>query len=369
MYFLQDGDTEEFRRALRMSPEVYNELLTTLTPALQKKHTNCRPPVSPEVRLALTLRYLVHGESFLSLSEHFRVGRSTAGLIMKETCQAIIDILMDDYLVTPSTTEDWLKVSSEFQTRWNFPHLLGAVDGKHIRIVAPSKSGSYYFNYKEYHSIVLMAVANANYEFIFVDAGAEGRASDGGIWAKCGLKTRMDSPQNPLNIPQPSPIPGIQGDIPFFLVGDDAFKLNFNLMKPYPGQNLNRMERIFNYRLSRCRRIIENCFGIMVARFKIFQRAIEVEPDAAQNVTLACCILHNYLRRKSTNYVTPTTVDNEMSDGTIVPGTWRHEARPLNPLQIGRGRNPSRYAKEVRNKLKDYFVTPEGEVQWQYADD
>lgn len=62
------------------------------------------------------------------------------------------------------------------------PHCLGAVDGKHFRIEAPPDSGSLYYNYKNFYSIVMMAVVNQDYEFIQVDVGAEGRCSDGGIW-------------------------------------------------------------------------------------------------------------------------------------------------------------------------------------------
>ena len=68
-----------------------------------------------------------------------------------------------------------------YEREWNFPHTLGSIDGKHIRISAPAFGGSKFYNYKGFHSIVLMAIANANYEFIFVQSGAEGSNSDGGI--------------------------------------------------------------------------------------------------------------------------------------------------------------------------------------------
>lgn len=83
-------------------------------------------------------------------------------------------------LQTPSTEDEWLLVSDEFERRWNFPHVLGALDGKHIRITSPPQSGSYFYNYKGFYSIILMALVNVKYEFIFVDIGAGGKASDGG---------------------------------------------------------------------------------------------------------------------------------------------------------------------------------------------
>ncbi|KAJ8954599.1 hypothetical protein NQ318_003130 [Aromia moschata] len=59
----------------------------------------------------------------------------------------------------PTTVSEWNDIANAFQDRWQFPHCLGAVDGKHVQIIAPHGSGSYYFNYNKTHSIVLMAIA------------------------------------------------------------------------------------------------------------------------------------------------------------------------------------------------------------------
>ena len=270
------------------------------------------------------------------------------------------------FFQTPSTEAEWLQVSHDFHRKWNFPHVIGCIDGKHIRIVCPRKGGSLYYNYKDFHSIVLLGICNANYEFIYVHVGCEGRCSDGGIWSQTKLQNLFEDDSNPMGLPTSCHFEGINNPLPFFLVGDDAFKLCPYLLKPYWGYNLTHVQRIFNYRLSRCRRLIENVFGIMSTRFTLLQRAIEVSPDRAQNIVMACCVLHNFLRKCSSGYLAGTSVDQELGDGSIVGGDWRQDRLALVPINIDQNRNPSLFAKEIRNKLADYFVTPQGELHWQY---
>lgn len=107
-----------------------------------------------------------------------------------------------------------------------------------------------------------MAVSNANYEFMMVDVGVSGRVSDGGIISY--TKFRKALAGNTLGIPEQTQLPNSQKILPFVFLGDDAFGLTKNVMRPYPQSALN-VKRIFNYRLSRACRVIENTSGILSA--------------------------------------------------------------------------------------------------------
>ena len=187
-----------------------------------------------------------------------------------------------------------MNVAREFYTQWNFPNCVGALDGKHITIRKPACSGAMYFNYKHCFSIVLLALVDANYRFLFCDIGAQGRCSDAGIFSESHLNEALLT--NTMGIPEPAALPGQQEKFPFCIVADDAFPLRDHLMKPFPQRNLSHQQRIFNYRLSRARRCVENAFGIMASRFRVLLNPIALGPKKVDCVIIACCTLHNMLR-------------------------------------------------------------------------
>lgn len=261
----------------------------------------------------------------------------------------------------------WEQISAGFNHQWNMPHCIGSIDGKHFRITRPPCTGTLFYNYKQYYSIVMLAVADHQYRFIYMDVGAEGKSSDGGVWARTELQRDMNDPSNPLNIPAPRPLPGVQQDLPFYLVGDDAFPLRPNLMKPFPQLNMNLRQRVFNYRLSRCRRVIENAFGILTTKFRLFRRELTMRPKNCEPVIGAAVVLHNMLRERcGSSYIPNGLVDLEDGSHEVVPGRWRQEG-PLDRMNALPPRNTAHQAKEVRNMLADHFVHPLGEVPWQYA--
>lgn len=189
----------------------------------------------------------ITGEDHYSLSRQFRIGHSTVNDIVHETCREIYLELKDEHLQMPKTHERWVQIMKEFERSWNFPNCVGALDGKHIVIKKPAKSGSIYINYKKSFSIILLAVVDANYKFIYTDVGAPGSQGDAGVWQTTPLQEAILNKKAGLpNEVKVASAPDIL--LPPVFVADDAFPIGGNMMKPFGGTSLTADKRVFNYR-------------------------------------------------------------------------------------------------------------------------
>lgn len=293
------------------------------------------------------------GDSLKTISFSYRLGHSTVYTIVIDTCKAIIKNLMSEVMPEP-TESKWKEIAEDFWTHWNFPNCIGALDGKHIVIQAPPNSGSLYFNYKKTFSIVLLALVDAHYNFITIDVGAYGKNSDGGILMHSKLGKMLET--NNLNVPSSSTLPGTSCTAPFVILGDEAFPLKTYLLRPYPGKQLdNEKKRIYNYRHCRTRRVVENAFGILSQKFRIFNRRIQANPENADLIVLTSCVLHNFIK----------IYDGKSSyNRNVTESTRFDETININNIQF-QGGNASQDAFHVREIFADFFSSPSGTVSWQ----
>ncbi|KAM7294246.1 hypothetical protein ISCGN_023763 [Ixodes scapularis] len=362
-------DTEAYRRWIRMDTGSFEDLLSRVRPLIEKEDTNFRLCVPAGERLAITLRYLATEDSQMSLQFQFRRAHNTVSTIVAEVCPAIYSALKDDFLKVPSSPAEWKAVAQGYQDLWQFPHCVGALDGKHIALVPPHQSGAQFRNYKGFFSIVLMALVDADLNFIFVDVGRNGRMNDSGIWGACRLKEALE--RQPPMLPQAELLPRSREVAPYVIVGDEGFGLKPYLMRPYPVSDLTTDKRLFNYRLSRARRTSENAFGVLANRWQIFRSPLRHNPNRAIDIVLATVALHNFLRARRTTrqlYTPPDSLDAEnILSGTVRNGSWREGVTPAGAMRQFRrgGSNSSDDAKAVRELYTRYFVN-EGQVSWQW---
>lgn len=158
------------------------------------------------------------------------------------------------------------------------------------------------------------------------------------------------------------------GNVSFVFIADDAFALREDFLKPFPMQNLTYEERIFNYRLSCARRVVENAFGILATRFRVFHTTINFAPSKVVDIVLACVVLHHFLRRKCRmTYTNPAALDNEDTEtGSVTEGEWRRD--PVGDYTFQRLKCKPRKATELtkasRIDYMKYFIG-KGRVPWQ----
>ncbi|XP_031342315.1 uncharacterized protein LOC116170224 [Photinus pyralis] len=347
------NDPKKFYNYFRMSPDLFFQLRNLIAERIRKENTNYRAAISPEERLAVFLRYLATGESFTSLSYTFRMGISTIHYVVKELNEVVWTILQPLYMPVP-TAEKWRDVAQSFYTICQMPNCVGSIDGKHCRIKCPPNAGSQFYNYKHFHSVVLMAVADAKSNFILIDVGAYGRDNDSTVFSESTMGRAFKA--NALNIPGSQEIINTDINMPFYLVGDEAFPLSENLMRPYARRQLNFANRIFNYRLSRARRTVECAFGILTKKFGIFQKAIETDIQLTEGSIKSACVIHNFVRQ------TQNESDKSLETEFLEQNSNNLQLQSLRPTSTHRANTK---ALQVREKLTEYFMSPGGSVPWQ----
>jgi len=280
------------------------------------------------------------------------MGDRTVSTIINEVSTAIWNNMQPIYLPQP-TIEMWKLIANEFEQIWQFPHCIGALDGKHIVIKKPPKSGTSFYNYKQTFSVVLMALVDAHYKFISIDIGSMGRFSDANIFTSGALAKKLY--KQTLRLPPPSVLTNYDKILPYVFVADEAFPLSENVMRPYPKRSVtdNFQNKVFNYRLSRARQTVECTFGILASRFRVFRRPFEIKLESVDNVVKAACVLHNYLRNETIilNHMQGDSGENEMPKNQLLPLANNNTRSGSNAFC-------------VRQKFTDYFNTV-GSLPWQ----
>ncbi|GFR15942.1 DDE Tnp4 domain-containing protein [Trichonephila clavata] len=183
---------------------------------LVRSHLHCNDEKFRQYFRLTPVLHLATGESYRSLAFQYRVSHSWISVIVREVAEAIIKRMFPTVLPTP-TMGQFQKIAQQYSTKWNFPNCIGAIDGKHVRIKAPKNSGSLFYNYKDCHSRVMLAVVDADCKFTAVDVGSYGREGDAGIFLKSEIGRRIKN--NAFNVPPPKALPGTDTVVPHVIVG------------------------------------------------------------------------------------------------------------------------------------------------------
>jgi len=180
----------------------------------------------------------------------------------------------------------------KFGEEWQFANAFAAVDGSHLPIKCPNggaQSMKQYFNFKGFYSVVLMALVDAEYRFIWASVGAPGNTHDSTLLQSTQLWRQIVGGEKVPNVVQKI------GDVevPPLILGDGAFPLRTFMMKPHGDAVLPDDKRYFNFRHSRARLVTEGAFGRLKSRFRVIYRKCEFNKETVKLYGLACAVLHN----------------------------------------------------------------------------
>lgn len=278
---LLEGKSDlEFFKDLRLSRTSFATALQVIQDAYGESPSGTDLYLGPKPALYLTLWYLGTQSTYREISEMFGFSKST----VFECVQRVIDVLCaagNRYITWP-TAEEAIEFEREFRRLGSISGVIGALDGCHVNIKAPSETQSDYLDRTHTHSVNLMAVCSPDMRFTFIQAGFPGSAHDSRVFKTCSLFTKMQ-----------------QNDAIFFqspdyhLVGDSAFGLHKYLMVPIKNTgNLSGAEARFNRKLSAGRVVIENTFAFLKGRFRRL-KYIDTDIDRIPKIIKASCVLHN----------------------------------------------------------------------------
>jgi hypothetical protein len=198
-----------------------------------------------------------------------------------------------------------------------------------------------------YHSIVLQAVVDANLIFVTVDVGA-----NGGVFRHSALYQRLET--RSLKMPEDTVVPNSDITLPHVFVGDEAYPLTTYLMKLYSRRTLDESKAVFNYRLSRARRVVECAFGVSASKWRILDKAIETKVDTGVQIVKCIALLQNVIIDVEGLHE-PSSNDCGSLDAN--DGTQLKKSRIHNSVTAT--------AKQTRDLFCKYFNSLAGSVPWQ----
>ena len=284
---------QRFKKTFRVSRETFSFILARIRHALERDTVN-EEPISPECRLAIGLYRLARGDYYYTIAEMTGLGVSSVCTICSEVTRAIVENMWEDCVSKhlPKTPEEFKTKIVDMEELWQFPYCWSAVDGCHIPIKCPPgglESCKKYHNFKNFYSIVMMALVDSKCRFIWGTCGFPGNSHDAIIFQSTQLWS---------DIKEGNFIPEIAANlngvlVPPLVVGDSAFPFQPWLMKPNGNAVLTPEQRYFNYRLSRARMVTEECYGQLKGRWRILLRKCEGSKEEVRVATLACMVLHN----------------------------------------------------------------------------
>lgn len=280
---------ETWHQNFHVSKKTFFKICDIVRSELSRQDTNMRPSVSLEKRVAVALNRLATGSCYTACGIGFGLPKSTANVVKNEFCD-ILRRKATNYIKFPNSKEEVQKVIAEFEHISLFPHVAGALDSTHVKIIAPKQNKYDFLGKKNFYSVLVLGVADSNCKFIHISAGCPGSVGHAQMLRDSALQRDIESgvvlnaPDRVIEDAAVRPL----------LVGNSYFDLRPWLMKPYvQAPNITSSQSTFNEALSSAREKIVQSFGLLRGRWRCLQETLKEDTFRVPTTVIACCVLHN----------------------------------------------------------------------------
>ena len=351
-----------FYDILRMRRRTFDRLVHDLRPYIQGQHTHWREPIGVEKKVVVTLFKLMHGVSIPLVADKAALGKSTVHDILRLVCMAISNQF--GHLVAWPVGRRLMRIAAAFQAKQWFPNCIGAIDGSHIYIAAPSNTivAADHRNRNKSFSILLQAVVDSKCYFTSINTGPPGSLHDSAHFKSTELYRKVEEGimggfhDDPLTWDAGLPFPP-------YIIADRGYPLLSWCITPFKrgpmGVALTREEVWFNRKHSSTRMSVERAFGILKARFKEIGTKSSLKLDFLPTVVHCCCVLHNILLASKDRTLDQILVDCNLAPMDDIDTTRTDDDegfRPPRPMGLVSEERALLEGQMAREDILDYLV-------------
>ena len=359
-----------FYDILRMRRRTFDRLVSDLKPFIHGQQTHWRQPISVEKKVVVTLYKLMHGVSIPLVADKAALGKSTVHDILRQVCSAISDQF--GHLIAWPVGRRLVRTAEGFQSKQWFPNCIGAIDGSHIYVAAPSNTivEADHRNRNKSFSILLQGVVDSKCYFTSINTGPPWSLHDSAHFKRTELYQKVEEGIMGGFHDDPSTL-GAGLSFPPYIVADRGYPLLNWCITPFKmgpmGMPLSREETWFNRKHSSTRMSVERGFGILKARFKEIGTKSSLKLDFLPIVVHCCCVLHNILLASKDRTLDQILVDYNlpaMDDDNITHRTDTNDFTPPRPMVLVSEERALLEGQMAREDLLDYLVRVQNDTHY-----
>ncbi|KAL8460816.1 hypothetical protein ACS0TY_032355 [Phlomoides rotata] len=278
---LVEVSDDDCRDQLRMDRSTFHKLchLLQFTGGLSSSRN-----ITVAEKVAMFFSVLAHHTKNRCVKFHFR----RSGQTVSKHFHAVLDCVLglhNTFLVTPQPIPD-----DSTDHRWGkFKGCLGALDGTHVEVHVPTGDKGRYRNRKGQISVNVLGVVDTNMKFVYVLTGWEGSAADSRVLRDAINRT------SGLKVPRGN-----------YYLCDNGYPNCEGFLTPYKGIRYHLSEwtsrspqnprEFFNMKHTRARNVVERTFGLLKMRWGILRSPSWYSVKTANQIIMACCFIHNFIR-------------------------------------------------------------------------